>query len=219
VTIFKNSFSWGHLYHAFCDLRAFDDSYINGKRIAVVTKQIMIMLKYFTHWIVLLSIGIVAAQEATTILERSVFVPSRAELSEFWTAARMRAAEERMIVLPMQNTSISRSLPISNDSPVIVSGVDQDRTSATLKALNRRGRHARTTGRIFWSCGETASSCSGSVIASTSGDLIVTAAHCVYDTETGQWLDTCKWIFVPGYINGTTPYGIWSPRAVALRSS
>jgi hypothetical protein len=181
----------------------------------LATKQIIIMLKYFTYWILLLSISIVAAQESNgdpgAISSRTV-VQSRAASVQFWTASRMQAAEERMVVLPMQNISISRSLPISNDPSMIVSGRNPDRTSATLKALNPRGRQVLTTGRVFWSCDRGLSSCSAGVVPSTSGDLIVTAAHCIFDTTTLQWLINCKWIFVPGYINGTAPYGIWTAR-------
>lgn len=44
--------------------------------------------------------------------------------------------------------------------------------------------------------------CSASVVHSPRGDLAVTAAHCVTD-KAGEI------VFVPGYANGQTPYGIW----------
>ena len=45
--------------------------------------------------------------------------------------------------------------------------------------------------------------CSASVINSPHGDLVITAAHCV--THTSGTV-----VFVPGYNNGTTPYGVWT---------
>ncbi|GAA1861743.1 trypsin-like peptidase domain-containing protein [Pseudonocardia ailaonensis] len=50
--------------------------------------------------------------------------------------------------------------------------------------------------------------CSGSVIDSPAGDVVMTAAHCVADGDgtpahTGQ-------SFVPGYHDGTVPYGVWT---------
>ena len=42
---------------------------------------------------------------------------------------------------------------------------------------------------------------------STHGDLVVTAAHCVTGVE-GQMA------FVPGYVNGKKPYGVWPVTAV-----
>jgi V8-like Glu-specific endopeptidase len=44
--------------------------------------------------------------------------------------------------------------------------------------------------------------CTASVVHSTHGNLLVTAAHCV----TGSHGPIA---FVPGYANGTSPYGIW----------
>jgi V8-like Glu-specific endopeptidase len=45
--------------------------------------------------------------------------------------------------------------------------------------------------------------CTASVIDSPNGDLAITAAHCV--TGTSGTID-----FVPGYDNGSTPYGVWT---------
>jgi hypothetical protein len=51
-------------------------------------------------------------------------------------------------------------------------------------------------------------SCSGSVVQSTHGDVVVTAGHCVIEPETGA--KTQKGLtFIPGYRNGTAPYGEW----------
>ena len=44
--------------------------------------------------------------------------------------------------------------------------------------------------------------CTASVVDSSAGDLAVTAAHCVSGRNAAM-------VFVPGYANGKTPYGIW----------
>ena len=44
--------------------------------------------------------------------------------------------------------------------------------------------------------------CTASVVDSSAGDLAVTAAHCVSGRSAAM-------VFVPGYANGKTPYGIW----------
>jgi V8-like Glu-specific endopeptidase len=44
--------------------------------------------------------------------------------------------------------------------------------------------------------------CTGSVISSPHGDLVITAAHCVSGTS--------GIVFVPGYDRGAAPYGIWT---------
>jgi V8-like Glu-specific endopeptidase len=54
--------------------------------------------------------------------------------------------------------------------------------------------------------------CSGSVVNSPEGDIVVTAAHCVYDSS-GVYTDIA---FVPGYHDGEDPYGVWIPSAVVV---
>jgi V8-like Glu-specific endopeptidase len=54
--------------------------------------------------------------------------------------------------------------------------------------------------------------CTGSVVNSPQGDIIVTAAHCVYDSS-GVYTDIA---FVPGYHDGQDPYGVWIPSAVVV---
>lgn len=54
--------------------------------------------------------------------------------------------------------------------------------------------------------------CTGSVVNSPQGDVIVTAAHCVYDSS-GVYTDIA---FVPGYHDGQDPYGVWIPSAVVV---
>jgi V8-like Glu-specific endopeptidase len=45
--------------------------------------------------------------------------------------------------------------------------------------------------------------CTGSVVASPTRDLVLTAAHCVTGTGAGYQ-------FAPGYDNGSTPFGVWT---------
>lgn len=45
--------------------------------------------------------------------------------------------------------------------------------------------------------------CTASVVDSPAGDLIVTAAHCLSSGSSGD-------VFVPGYRDGSAPYGVWS---------
>ncbi|MEU1675119.1 serine protease [Streptomyces roseifaciens] len=59
--------------------------------------------------------------------------------------------------------------------------------------------------------GEPGHGCSASVVHSPAGDLIVTAAHCVY--LDGFRTDIA---FVPGYRDGVAPYGVWVPTSVDI---
>jgi hypothetical protein len=55
-------------------------------------------------------------------------------------------------------------------------------------------------GKLYW--------CSATSIQSNYRNLVATAGHCVYQTNTnGHVLN--KWIFVPGYYQGNAPWGIY----------
>jgi V8-like Glu-specific endopeptidase len=45
--------------------------------------------------------------------------------------------------------------------------------------------------------------CTGSVVDSPDGDLVITAAHCLIGRTAGQV------VFVPGYAHGKHPFGVW----------
>ncbi len=55
--------------------------------------------------------------------------------------------------------------------------------------------------------------CSGSVISSASGSVVLTAGHCVIDPETGTVASYV--VFVPGYREGNEPFGEWGAEAYA----
>jgi hypothetical protein len=47
-----------------------------------------------------------------------------------------------------------------------------------------------------------------SVYNDPEGDVVLTAGHCAIDPETGTKTNS-EMIFIPGYRNGTAPYGVW----------
>ncbi|GAA2574797.1 hypothetical protein SMC26_44920 [Actinomadura fulvescens] len=72
-----------------------------------------------------------------------------------------------------------------------------------------KGLVARTTGKVFFSLGGRDFLCSASTVRSANRDLVVTAGHCV-KAGRGAWAE--NWIFVPGYRDGTSPYGGFTAR-------
>jgi V8-like Glu-specific endopeptidase len=56
--------------------------------------------------------------------------------------------------------------------------------------------------------------CSGSVVDSPAGDLVLTAAHCVTAGDGSPVVTGLS--FVPGYHDGQEPYGVWTVRSVAV---
>jgi V8-like Glu-specific endopeptidase len=62
-------------------------------------------------------------------------------------------------------------------------------------------------GRISFSTTGGTSYCSGTSI---SGNVMVTAAHCLYDSTNNRWYS--NWVFTPAYRNGSAPYGSFAAR-------
>jgi V8-like Glu-specific endopeptidase len=71
------------------------------------------------------------------------------------------------------------------------------------------GAVSRTTGKVFFTLDGTNYVCSGTAISGARQDVVLTAAHCVGNAF-GQWAS--NWLFVPGYRDGTRPYGAFTAR-------
>ncbi|MCG8347751.1 MAG: trypsin-like serine protease [Chloroflexales bacterium] len=71
-------------------------------------------------------------------------------------------------------------------------------------ALQRMYPH-RWVGRLSFTTPDGTSSCSGSSI---SGNVMLTAAHCLYDSTNNRWYS--NWVFTPAYRNGAAPYGTFA---------
>jgi hypothetical protein len=61
-----------------------------------------------------------------------------------------------------------------------------------------------TTGALFYTTGGKNHFCTASVVDSPAGDMVLTAAHCVYWKGFGTNIE-----YVPGYYDGKQPYGAW----------
>jgi V8-like Glu-specific endopeptidase len=71
------------------------------------------------------------------------------------------------------------------------------------------GPAAAATGKIFFTLGGSDFVCSGALVRSKHAYVVLTAAHCVRNGR-GQW--ATNWTFVPGYKDGTDPYGQYTAR-------
>ncbi len=72
----------------------------------------------------------------------------------------------------------------------------------------------RAAGKLFFTDNGDTSMCSASLIGR---GLVVTAAHCVADYGLKHFYTNFR--FVPGYKNGSAPYGIWSAKEVRVLSA
>jgi V8-like Glu-specific endopeptidase len=71
-----------------------------------------------------------------------------------------------------------------------------------------------TVGALFSTTGGKSHFCTASVVDSAAGDLVITAAHCVY----GKSGYATNVEYVPGYHDGERPYGTWAVRTITVAS-
>lgn len=77
----------------------------------------------------------------------------------------------------------------------------------------------RTSGKVFFRLGGEEFLCSGTVVSSRGRNVLLTAGHCVYDTESAQYVD--ELVFVPAYAGDqpdVSPFGVWGAAAVFTSS-
>lgn len=93
--------------------------------------------------------------------------------------------------------SASATGPVAQALPPEPAGSPQARPAAAVP----------TVGALFPAGLDSAHTCTGSVLDSPGGDLVLTAAHCVLGTGPGM-------LFVPGYDDGAHPDGVYEVQRV-----
>ncbi len=131
----------------------------------------------------------------------------------YWTAARMARARPPGI---SRDPGIAPASAATAHLPaaVIAAAGRKARSAAVLAhtataAWPRGGVVARSTGKVFFTMDAHDYVCSAAVVASANADVVITAAHCVKN-GTGSWAR--NWMFVPGFTQGSRPYGTWTAR-------
>jgi hypothetical protein len=124
--------------------------------------------------------------------------------ADYWTADRMRAA------LP-GDLLADKSLDRGNRSSTVAA------EKAKAKATKATGTTGKPTiaqpasgmdhiGKVFFTLDGADYVCSGNAVESKNKSTVATAGHCLFG---GAELPT-RFIFVPGYNNGESPYGAWT---------
>jgi len=135
--------------------------------------------------------GMVLSPGAQDPVLHSVAASAQAHVKGYWTKARMESATPGTGSGPLAPPSRARPLTIPN--PVHFDGL-------------------RTVGALFYKAGQRLHFCTASVVGSSPGNLILTAAHCVY----GSSSYVTDVAFVPQWHDGLSPYGEWTVSSITL---
>jgi len=161
----------------------------------------------------------VAAGRAAAATTVGTFAAAPGATIAGWTPAR-RAAAEPMSVLPVSRAGTLDGSPLlgasatstsadsaTSASPAVTTGAVEgvDTGDPTLFPNRANGT---VYGEYLIEGKAEDYQCSGSVIHSPQGDVVLTAGHCVIDPETGAVARQI--VFVPGYRELKAPFGIFA---------
>jgi V8-like Glu-specific endopeptidase len=132
------------------------------------------------------SAGAASAPSAQAPVVHAVTASAQAKASGYWTKARMESAT------PGTRGGAPGARPAAIPSPVHFAGVP-------------------TVGALFFTTGKKTHFCTASVVDSAYGDIVLTAAHCVYG---GSYATNIA--YVPQWHNGVSPHGIWAVRTITV---
>jgi hypothetical protein len=126
-----------------------------------------------------------------------------------WTPQRMRAATA------LSPATARTGLPATTRQPMQPTESQAVPAASAPKGTPRADPFtgSPTTGALFYTTGGKNHFCTASVVDSTAGDMVLTAAHCVY------WKGFAANIeYVPGYHDGKQPYGAWPVARITVAS-
>jgi Trypsin-like peptidase domain len=131
---------------------------------------------------------------ATHAITRAVPADAQKAARSFWTKARMESATPLSRSLPKNSRASTMAREQSIPNPTKFNGVP-------------------TVGVLFFTLGplHVVHFCSASVVDSTTSDIILTSAHCVYDT-----VPVGNLAYVPEWHQGVSPYGTWPVQSVTV---
>ncbi|MGW6501724.1 trypsin-like serine peptidase [Nonomuraea angiospora] len=123
------------------------------------------------------------------------------EAATFWLGdggANLRNATPYNVQTAVADVSPRGEVPIDTKPGIV---------APTPPAIPGKGN--TTSGKVFFIGADGLPHwCTGTAVQSQYRNLVATAAHCVYDTQSSD-ATLGKWVFVPGYSDGTAPWGLY----------
>ena len=144
-----------------------------------------------------------AAPSEQGLSSRSTTADERAAVRAYWTPERMaRAVPGGTRVEAMAKPTKPGGGSGGSGGTVALTDVGPTTQPAPTEG--------RTVGKVFFSLGGRNYVCSGSVVASGSDSLVLTAGHCLHEGRGGSRGFASNFLFVPGYSGGNAPYEKWA---------
>jgi hypothetical protein len=150
------------------------------------------------------------------------------EVRDYWTPARMRAAEPVEAAVPPATATAPS--PVVGGAPSYTERASADGTSRArprdplvdlplaTAVPDPSAAAVRMHGRVFFTIPTGIErgdySCSGTAVDSANGRVVWTAGHCAYELGGGGYVK--NWTFVPAYQDGAAPFGEWPAKRLLV---
>ena len=137
--------------------------------------------------------------------------------AEYWTAERMRSAIPGDVLAEkaMQKSANSKAAanrPAEAGAPSTVESQSPSRQAKEVQSkANASETPVKHIGKVFFTLGGSNYVCSGNSVSSTNKSTVSTAGHCLNE---GPGAFATKFTFVPAYLNGAAPYGMWTAKSL-----
>ncbi|MFI6919477.1 trypsin-like serine peptidase [Nonomuraea spiralis] len=161
----------------------------------------------------LLAAGLAGTASADSDISTDAMAASAANakaIAQFWAennGAALKAATESNVWDKTDVAKLQSKGGYSADTkPGTTAPIGEEKkTTAKTQNVNM----PKTIGKVFFVNGKGEKKwCSATSLQSKYRNLVATAGHCVYDTGANADVMS-KWVFVPGYYQGKSPWGIY----------
>lgn len=164
------------------------------------------------------------AQSEATLHRAATTQAAQRKVDDYWSADRMKAAEQRNIhpSAGWQPSRVETGAPsVEQGSNRIADAESKSKDSKSTDSDDKAnlggpwtggGAVVKTTGKVFFTLGDTDYVCSGNAIESDNKNTVSTAGHCLNE---GPGDYATNFAFVPGYDDGSAPYGKWTATSLA----
>jgi V8-like Glu-specific endopeptidase len=175
------------------------------------------LVALFAVLIALLSAGSAAAQTGNGAPRGDAVVhavQAREHLRAFWDAKRMRRAEPLTLMLGADGQLRSSASTTAGDPVPAAAAAGARGTDTGNSTVYPNSPNGVVFGEYDISpTNHELYRCSGSVINTSSGSVVMTSGHCVVDPDTGT--PATNLIFVPGFRDSAEPFGEWGAPSFA----
>ncbi|WP_433433995.1 trypsin-like serine peptidase [Nonomuraea sp. CA-141351] len=160
----------------------------------------------------LLAAGLASTAQADDTIASDALAKTAAQAAEtldFWTKSNNAALTQAVAFNPdaLEVKKISSGGGYTSDTKPGSTAPIGEEKKATVKVQNVN--LPKTIGKVFFEGRDGKLYwCSGTSIQSGYRNLVATAGHCVYDIA-GNDEVVSRWVFVPGYYQGKTPFGLY----------